>query len=323
LNRIIVTNSVDPYENLALEELLFETQGGGATLYLWQNQHTVVIGRNQNAWRECRVELLESEGGFLARRSSGGGAVFHDLGNLNFTFLLPRDDYDLVRQLSVVQQAAARFGIETEFTGRNDLVLAETKAKFSGNAFRFSNGAALHHGTILISADMQKLSRYLAPSKIKLEAKGVKSVVSRVTNLADQNPALDVEKMKSALIEAFAEEYGNTAPQSEDAVDLERLIDVKERYASWEWKFGVTPAFNVSFENRFDFGCLELLLYVKNGTVISAVCYTDAMDDTLSHRVSELLAGCAYGKKQICERLRTGGNSDENEIANWLEQQGF
>ncbi len=323
MNRIIVTNSVDPYENLALEELLFETQGGGATLYLWQNQHTVVIGRNQNAWRECRVELLESEGGFLARRSSGGGAVFHDLGNLNFTFLLPRDDYDLVRQLSVVQQAAARFGIETEFTGRNDLVLAETKAKFSGNAFRFSNGAALHHGTILISADMQKLSRYLAPSKIKLEAKGVKSVVSRVTNLADQNPALDVEKMKSALIEAFAEEYGNTAPQSEDAVDLERLIDVKERYASWEWKFGVTPAFNVSFENRFDFGCLELLLYVKNGTVISAVCYTDAMDDTLSHRVSELLTGCAYGKKQICERLRTGGNSDENEIANWLEQQGF
>ncbi len=323
LNRIIVTNSVDPYENLALEELLFETQGGGATLYLWQNQHTVVIGRNQNAWRECRVELLESEGGFLARRSSGGGAVFHDLGNLNFTFLLPRGDYDLVRQLSVVQKAAARFGIETEFTGRNDLVLTETKAKFSGNAFRFTHDTALHHGTILISADMQKLSRYLAPSKMKLEAKGVKSVVSRVTNLADRNPDLNVEKMKTALIEAFTEEYGDAAPRGENAVDLERLGGIRARYASWEWRFGNTPAFNASFENRFDFGCLELLLNVKNGEVASLTCYTDAMDDTLSHRLKERLSGCVYGKRQLCERLRTGAEPDEHAIADWLEQQNF
>lgn len=323
MNRIIVTNSINPYENLALEELLFETQGDGATLYLWQNQHTVVVGRNQNAWRECRVELLESEGGFLARRSSGGGAVFHDLGNLNFTFLLPRDGYDLVRQLSVVQKAAARFGVGTEFTGRNDLVLSDTKAKFSGNAFRFSHGTALHHGTILISADMQKLSRYLAPSKMKLEAKGVKSVVSRVANLSEQNPEINVEKMKTALIEAFTEEYGNASPQGEDAVDLERLQSLKERYASWEWRFGNTPAFNVSFENRFEFGCLELLLNVKNGVIASAACYTDAMDDTLSHRLTELLSGCTYGKRQICDRLRTHGGPDERAVADWLEGQNF
>lgn len=323
MNRILVTNSVDPYENLALEELLFETQGDGATLYLWQNQHTVVIGRNQNAWRECRVDLLESEGGFLARRSSGGGAVFHDLGNLNFTFLVPKDDYDLVRQLSVVQKAAKQFGIETSFTGRNDLVLTETQEKFSGNAFRFAHGTALHHGTILISADMEKLSRYLAPSKLKLEAKGVKSVKSRVTNLSWQNPELNVERMKTALIEAFAEEYGRVEPQGEASVDLERLNSIRERYASWEWRFGTTPAFNVSFENRFDFGCLELLLNVQNGAVMSVVCYTDAMDDTLASRIQSLLDGCAYGKQPLCDRLRDQGGAEEIALADWLTQQTF
>ena len=323
MNRIIVTDSVNPYYNLALEEVLFASQGEGATLYLWQNEHTVVIGRNQNAWRECRVDLLENEGGFLARRSSGGGAVFHDLGNLNFTFLMPREDYDLVRQLSVVQKAAAMFGIETAFTGRNDLVLAATGEKFSGNAFRFSQGVALHHGTILISADMEKLSRYLAPSRIKLEAKGVKSVVSRVTNLGAQNPALTVPRMKDALITAFIEEYGEAAPHAEDTVDAAKLALTREKYASWEWRFGCTPAFNVSFENRFSFGCFELLLNVQGGSVAGATCYTDAMDASLSARIESALPGCPYGKTAVCERLRLSGGAEEAELSAWLGEQTF
>ncbi|HML68655.1 MAG TPA: lipoate--protein ligase [Clostridia bacterium] len=323
MNRFLSTDCVDPYENLALEELLFETQGKGATFYLWQNEQTVVIGRNQNAWRECRVELLESEGGKLARRSSGGGAVFHDLGNLNFTFLLPKDQYDLVRQLSVIQKAAAKFGIETSFTGRNDLVLTATGEKFSGNAFRFSNNVALHHGTILISADFSRLGRYLAPSQMKLESKGVKSVVSRVTNLGLHNPALTVESMKQALMEAFAAEYGAYEPHSWDLIDKDKLEQKRQVYSSWEWKFGTTPSFNVSLENRFEFGCLELLLNVQNGIVTSAVCYTDAMDANLAKRVEELLTGCNYGGGALCARLIGSGGEDEKAIAAFLSQQTF
>jgi len=319
----LITDSVDPYENLALEELLFETQGEGATFYLWQNERTVVIGRNQNAWRECRVELLESEGGKLARRSSGGGAVFHDLGNLNFTFLLPKEHYDLVRQLGVIQKAAAKFGIETSFTGRNDLVLTATGEKFSGNAFRFSNSVALHHGTILISADFSRLGRYLAPSQMKLESKGVKSVVSRVTNLGLQNPALTVETMKKALMEAFEEEYGAYEPHTWDLIDKEKLEQKRQTYASWDWKFGTTPAFNVSLENRFDFGCFELLMNVKNGIVESATCYTDAMDASLAARVEAMLTGCNYGSGALCARLLISGGEEERAIAAFLSQQTF
>ena len=323
MNRFLLTTGVDPYENLALEELLFETQGEGATFYLWQNERTVVIGRNQNSWRECRVELLESEDGKLARRSSGGGAVFHDLGNLNFTFILPKEQYDLVRQLSVIQKAAAKFGIDTSFTGRNDLVLTATGEKFSGNAFRFSNTTALHHGTILISADFSRLGRYLAPSQMKLESKGVKSVVSLVTNLGLQNPELTVETMKQALMAAFEEEYGAFEPHSWDLIDKDKLEQKRQQYASWEWKFGTTPAFNVSLENRFDFGCFELLLNVKNGVVESATCYTDAMDATLAQRVEEMLTGCAYGGGALCARLLSGGGAEEKAIAAFLAEQAL
>lgn len=323
MNRYLETSCVDPYENLALEELLFETQGDGTTFYLWQNERTVVIGRNQNAWRECRVEQLEGEEGKLARRSSGGGAVFHDLGNLNFTFILPREDYDLVRQLGVIQKAAAKFGIETSFTGRNDLVLTSTSEKFSGNAFRFSSNVALHHGTILISADFSRLGRYLAPSQMKLESKGVKSVVSRVTNLGLRNPALTVESMKAALREAFQEEYGAYEPHSWDLIDQEALETKRAKYASWDWKFGTTPAFNVSFENRFPFGCMELLLNVQNGVVVSCACYTDAMDDTLATRVEGLLAGCVYGSSELCARLKNSGGAEEAAVAEFLSEQTF
>ena len=172
MNRFLSGTTCNPWHNLAVEELLFDSPQQGVTLYLWQNRHTVVIGRNQNAWRECRTELLAKDGGRLARRTTGGGAVYHDLGNLNFTFVTPRGEYDLARQLSVILAAVRSLGVHARFTGRNDLV-TDAGAKFSGNAFRFSREAGMHHGTLLVNVDMENLGKYLAPSPAKLAAKGV------------------------------------------------------------------------------------------------------------------------------------------------------
>ena len=189
--KLYESNSLDPYLNLATEQHLMETvEEDACILFLWQNQNTVVIGKNQNAWKECRTTLLNEEGGVLARRLSGGGAVFHDLGNLNFTFLVPQAEYDLDRQFTVIKEAVNMLGLNTERSGRND-VLAEGR-KFSGNAFYKNGKQAYHHGTLLVDVDMDKLGRYLNPSKAKLQAKGVDSVRSRVVNLKELNSQITI-----------------------------------------------------------------------------------------------------------------------------------
>ena len=174
----------DPFRNLAIEKnLTFLTQEGQCILYLWQNRRTVVIGRNQNAWKECNVDALLADGGTLARRMSGGGAVFHDLGNLNFSFCVRKEDYDVDRQLEVIRQALRREGIEAIKSGRNDL-LADGR-KFSGNAFYKSGEFCCHHGTIMIDVKGGDLTKYLNVPESKLKSKGVESVRSRVTNLRE------------------------------------------------------------------------------------------------------------------------------------------
>ena len=208
INKLLIYTSenYDPYENLAKEKLLLDNvKEDEMILYLWQNQNTVVIGKNQNAYAECATELLKKDGINLARRLSGGGAVFHDLGNLNFTFISSTQNQSTENNLKIIALACKMSGIETLVSGRND-ILAEGR-KFSGNAFYNSKGKSYHHGTILICADEDKLSRYLTPSKAKLKAKGVKSVRSRIINLSEINPDISCDIMKENLIKAFEDFY--------------------------------------------------------------------------------------------------------------------
>lgn len=204
--RVYETGNINPYKNLAIEEFLtFHVEPSECILFLWQNQKTVVIGKNQNAWKECNVRQLEKDGGHLVRRLSGGGAVFHDLGNLNFTFCVREEDYDVARQTEVILQAVRFLGIDAEKNGRNDLTV--DGRKFSGHAYYKSKGFCYHHGTLLVDVDQMQMAKYLNASAAKLQSKGVDSVRSRTVNLKELRSDLTIAQMKEALIWAFEQVY--------------------------------------------------------------------------------------------------------------------
>ena len=305
------SGSFDPFLNLATEQHLLDTvEGGCCLLYLWQNQNTVVIGKNQNPWAECRASLLESEGGHLARRLSGGGAVFHDLGNLNFTFLVPTEDYDLGKQQRVLLEACRSFGIPAELSGRNDLT-ADGR-KFSGNAFYHNGPRSYHHGTLLVNVDGEKLSRYLTPAKAKLETKGVASVRSRVVNLIELCPTLTISALKKALVAAFEKVYGlKSEPRT--LTDAARVRELRETYAGWAWRFGQKLPFTWRVEGRCPWGGVELQLIVDEGVVTAARVYTDAMDHSLATRLEEALRGVSFQKEAVRQALAGSGMEGEQQ----------
>ena len=309
--RTFESNGFDPHKNLALEKHLMDiTKPGECLLYLWQNQNTVVIGRNQNAWLECRTSLLKEEGGTLARRLSGGGAVFHDLGNLNFTFIMCKEDYDLDKQLAVIQKACEYAGIKAEKSGRNDL-LADGR-KFSGNAFYQNQTHAYHHGTIMVDVDRDKLGRYLSPPKAKLEAKGVSSVRSRVVNLKELSPDLTIDGMKEFMRKAFSEVYGMDASALVlDEAGLKAVDELRVQYGTWEYLYGAPLPFTFQCESHYPWGHVQLQLDAKDGIIKAVKLYSDAMDWDLPGLVEAALCGCRFEKAAMADALRRGNLQEQ------------
>lgn len=323
--KIIYSLSNNPWYNLALEEFLLESiSQDEVLLYLWQNQRTVVIGRNQNAWKECNYKVLKGDGGKLARRLSGGGAVFHDLGNLNFTFIMGRDSYNLKRQLRVIIEAVKQLGIEAEFSGRNDLLVKGKK--FSGNAFYFTGDKAYHHGTLLFDTDFTQMLKYLQVSVEKIASKGIDSVRSRVLNLKELRADLNLKMLKKAMESSFLEEYGGEGQfEYLHPEDISELKGLYEKYSSWEWLFGSSPDFNVVFEKRFPWGGLEICLQTRKGIIEEAVIYSDAMDVELIKKIAEALKGCVFKIDKISGEIK---KIDKNQgiitdIISWLKEKNI
>ena len=301
---IYKADGTNPYRNIATEkQLLDSVEPESCILYLWQNKNTVVIGRNQNAWAECRTTLLEEEGGYLARRLSGGGAVFHDLGNLNFTFIMRQEDYDLDRQLTVIETACSYAGITVERSGRNDLLACGHK--FSGNAFYHSQGRAYHHGTLLVNADMEKLGRYLTPPKAKLEAKGVSSVRSRVINLKELSPDLTCEQLKDYMAKAFGQIYGLAPNSLTLSPTQQKSIEAyAKELSSWQWLYGQKLPFTLECSDRFSWGSIQLQLQVESGCITAVQVYSDAMQWQLADSISSALSGCKFHLVQMTTALK-------------------
>jgi len=294
--QVVISNQYNPFLNRAVEQYLTDHQEEGiVTMYLWKNQQTVVIGYNQNPYSECNVKLLLDEGGHLMRRGTGGGAVYHDLGNINFSFIADKSRYDVQKQLSVIREALLTFGLQTEISGRNDLTCEGRK--FSGNAFAKGQCNNLHHGTILIKTDGAMMQRYLIVDKAKLMKNGVKSVASRVVNLSELVPELTSENIKQPLIKSFEKVYdGQTA-----IIDFDTLINTSEvraieaEISSHDFLFGRWEQFKTTKKARFLWGGVEIALQIDeaNAVIKDVQIATDCLEPETILEAERLLRGAS------------------------------
>ncbi|MCH5278183.1 MAG: lipoate--protein ligase [Christensenellaceae bacterium] len=308
-NYICLAPNGDGWMNLARDNYFLQNVGkDDIILYFYVNTNSVIIGRNQNAWKECNLGAMESDGVRLVRRHTGGGAVYHDTGNLNFSFIMNEKNYDLNRQLNVITRAVSRLGLTAELSGRNDILI--DGKKFSGNAFGLAKGNRSHHGTILVDTDLSKLPNYLNVSQAKIRSKGIDSVRARVCNLSDFAQGITVEKVRKLVIESFIEEYGFV---SEYAFSGEALSEIEKGYEvqrSWEWRLGKSPEFDYVIDNRFSFGEMQIHLNLKDGYIKEAKVYSDALDVSLADTVTECLFGCRFEQEAMKKRLLSIADSE-------------
>ena len=270
--------SRDPYFNLALEEYVFERMDKSKSYFmLWQNDNTIVVGKYQNTAEEIDQAYVDPHGIRVARRLPGGGAVYHDKGNLNFTFIVDRADAPGLNFKIFVEpviQALARFGVHAAFTGRNDLTI--DGMKFSGNAQYARRGRLLHHGCIMLDSNLTSVADALRVKEAKFASKAVKSVRSRVTTINAHAPApISMEDFKGALKEC-AMASGELEPctlTEEDLAAIRKLRD--EKYATWAWNYGCSPAYDMRREMKFPAGLVTAHLSAEGGKIKAVRFYGD------------------------------------------------
>lgn len=329
--RLLVSTSNNPWFNLAVEEVIFEKMSPEhRVLFIWRNTDTVVIGRAQNPWRECNIARMEEDNVKLARRRTGGGAVFQDTGNTNFTFMAGKPEYDKTVSTNIVLDALKLLNIDAIANGRNDLVVedGDILRKFSGSAYRETRDRGFHHGTLLLHADLNRLASYLTPNPKKLAAKGITSVKSRVTNLDQIKQGIDHDVVSGALIEAYLDHYDVEADVECIAPgnhgDLPSLDETFEFYSSWEWNYGKTPEFTHLLDERFNWGGVEVFLNVTKGRIQDARLYTDSLDPSPFEQLAENIKGSGYNRREVgahLEALIANNRSNEEplqEFRSWL-----
>ncbi len=261
---VIISTDTNAYYNLAVERLLLNASLGAPRLFLWQSKNAVVIGAHQNPYAECDLLKMQKEGVQLTRRISGGGAVYHDLGNLNFCFVCPKGIYDEKAQTKLIASALSKQGVKVEISGRNDLTV--NGFKISGNAYYRSKQNGLHHGTLLISSNLNKLSAYLTPSNEKLQKSGVKSVKSRVANLKTFNPEISIESAKKSIVNEFCFTFNGAEELSIEQLFTNLQIEEQIRLiSSKEYLFARWANQNQIISKCFDWGICYFEQEIHNG----------------------------------------------------------
>jgi len=292
----IESRHTDPYRNLALEQFVFDSLGRENSYFmLWQNHNSIIVGKHQNTMEEINAAFVKDRGITVARRLSGGGAVYHDLGNLNFTFITDAGQtsgMDFSHFCEPIQKALRSFGIPVEISGRNDMTV-EGK-KFSGNAQYIKQNRVMHHGTILYDCDLDILSQALNPTKDKIESRGIASVRSRVTNIRPyMKTDMSITDFWASLKDRMTADFGTkdfTMSPDQDA-EVEKLRETV--YAQWSWNYGHSPPYTMRKTRRIE-GCgkIEMLLDIeREGKIRNIAFYGDFFGNRDLAELGSLLTG--------------------------------
>lgn len=304
---LIYNESTDPYFNMAAEEFLVQNLSEEVFM-LWRNDNTIVIGRNQNTLSEIHYDYVKANGIQVVRRMSGGGAVFHDMGNINFTFVVNSgDDFsNYQRFCQPVIGFLKTLGVEASLSGRNDLLIGDKK--ISGNAQYMYKNRVMHHGTLLFSASENRLAEALKVSEDKIKSKGIKSVKSRVTNISTH---MEKAMLPEQFIEQFAAYMTKSIPDCryydvmQHEAEIKKLRD--EKYATWEWNFGYSPKYEFVRKKRFPMGTVEVHLDIAGTSQIrSAKIFGDFFSKKPIEGLEEKLVGVPHEAEAIKEALRAG-----------------
>lgn len=299
--------TTDPAWNLAVEEYVFEhLPKDRMYVMLWQNDHAIIIGKHQNTLAEINESYVKAQGIRVVRRLSGGGAVYHDMGNLNYTIIADAESngLDFARFCDIVIRALAKAGVHAERNGRNDMTI--DGKKFSGNAQYVRQGRIMHHGTILFDSNMSVLSGALQVDPSKIQSKGIKSVRSRVTNVRPYLPEdLTLEQFRAFLLESILEEFPGEKYELTEADKIAIAASKDRRYGTWEWNFGYSPSCSVTKKQRFD-GCgsVEAYIDMDKGCIRSISFRGDFFAAEDPSALADVLVGCPLEDAALKTRLQ-------------------
>ncbi|MEW8996636.1 MAG: lipoate--protein ligase [Thermoanaerobacter sp.] len=308
----IYNKNTNPYFNLAAEEYVLK-EFQEECFMLWRNEPSIIVGKNQNTLAEINLDYVRQHKIPVVRRLSGGGAVFHDLGNLNFTFIVNEDVSsfsDFRRFTQPIIDVLRKLSVNAEFSGRNDITI--DGKKISGNAQYYYKNRILHHGTLLFSSSITDLSAALKVRPVKFEDKGVKSVSKRVTNISEHlKEPITIEQFIDLIMNHIREQTGGREMYEftqEDIKKIEKLV--KEKYSTWEWNFGTSPDYSFKNEKKFTGGTVEVNLNVEKGIIKDIKIYGDFFGKYDVSEVENLLKGVKHSEEEIRKVL---SNIDMND----------
>lgn len=316
--KYLVADSTSPYRNLAIEEYLMgQVEKNTCVLYLWQDRNTVEIGRNQNARKELRLNEIGKNGCRISRRLAGGGACYHDLGNLNFSFLTLKEEMDDKQLSGIILRAVRGLGIDA---GRSESGILMADGRKFCNSVTYTKGEySCYRGSIMVSSNLTRVCKYINPASARLKSKGADSIRSKVVNLQECLSSLTVEALREQIIDTMGHEFGSIPRRlGPGEMDEDRVRALEEKNASQEWTMGGFIPYTYELAERMPWGCLQIQLEMEQGWIKEAAAYSDSTEVDVIQKIPQVLVGSCFTSPSMIraiERLKSACAGSERELS--------